>query len=175
MWSPAEVIAKIRAFGASSFSKNRSCVQYTSELAMTSRVISIWGLLIAFSRGSAKNGFSVPNASECSSTETRDSGGSPPQASRIFATTSALFPSSAALTLKNSARRPAPRISAAMRSAFACVPLRSRWTPKTFHPAFASAIEQASPNPDEAPRTTAQRERDSAVKAGGILHREGLD
>ena len=73
---------------------------------MTSSVISICGLAIAFSRGSAKNGFSVPKASECSRTETRDSGGSPPQVFWIAATTSARFSSSAALTLKNSARRP---------------------------------------------------------------------
>ena len=66
---------------------------------------------MAFSRGSPKKGLSVPKASEWSRTETRDSGGSPPQIPAIAATTSARFSSSAALTLKNSARRPVARIS----------------------------------------------------------------
>ena len=43
---------------------------------MTSSVISSCALVRAFSRGSAKKGFSVPKASECRTTETRDSGGS---------------------------------------------------------------------------------------------------
>ena len=136
---------------------------------MTSSVISICGLAIAFSRGSAKNGFRVPKASECRRTETRASAGSAPQVFWIAAMTSARFSSSAAFTLKNSARRPAARISATIRSALGCVPLRSRWTPKMFQPAFASASEHASPNPEEAPRTRAQRECGCAVKAAGIL------
>src|SRR6476659_269598 len=136
---------------------------------MTSSVISSCGLEIAPSRASAKNGFSVPKASECRTTETRASGGSAPQVSLITATTSPRLPSSAALTLKNSARRPIDAISATIRSALACVALRSRWTPKTFQPALARASEQASPKPEEAPRTRAQRGWFSEDKAPRIL------
>ena len=76
---------------------------------MTSRVISIWGLVMrVLARSRAKNGFSVPNASEWSSTETRDS-------RRLAAAglvdrrddLARACSSSAALTLKNSALRPA--------------------------------------------------------------------
>src|SRR5262249_45290739 len=165
MWSPADVMAKTRVPGASSPAKRRSCTQYTSELAITSRVISSCALLIEASRDSANIGFRVPKASEWRRTETRDSGGASPHVVLIAATTSARLASSAALTLKNSARRPVAAISATIRSALAWVALRSRWTPKTFHPAFARAIEQASPNPEEAPRTTAQRGRTSDDKA----------
>jgi hypothetical protein len=140
-------------------------------LPITSIVISSWGLEIAFSRGSPKNGFRVPNARECSTTDTRHSAASPPQEREIAATTSERFASSAALTLKNSAFRPAAAISATIRSAFGWVDLRSRWTPKTFQPAFARAIEHASPKPDEAPRTRAHRERVSPVKTARMLAR----
>src|SRR3990167_4154113 len=43
-----------------------------------------------------------------------------------------------------------------MRSTFGCVALRSRCTPKMFMPARASARLVASPNPEEAPSTSAQ-------------------
>src|SRR5262245_18741727 len=136
---------------------------------MTSSVISSCALEIDASRESANIGFNVPKASEWRRTPTRDSCGSDPHVVRIAATTSARLASSAALTLKNSARRPEAAISATIRSALACVALRSRWTPKMFHPAFASASEHASPNPEEAPRMTAQRDRFSNDKAPGIL------
>jgi hypothetical protein len=64
MWSPAEVMAKTRPPGERRPAKKRSCAQYTSEFAITSIVISSWGLEMAFSLGSPKNGFSVPKASE---------------------------------------------------------------------------------------------------------------
>ena len=51
--------------------------------------------------------------------------------------------------------RPIPRISEAIRSALGSVPLRSRWTPKTFIPARASATEAEPPNPLDAPRIKA--------------------
>src|SRR4249920_4212363 len=140
---------------------------------MTSSVISSWALEIEASRVSANIGFNVPKAREWSKTETRDSGGSAPQVVWIAATTSARLVSSAALTLKNSARRPAAAISATIRSALAWVALRSRWTPKMFHPAFARAREHASPNPEEAPRTTAQRDRFSEDKVRGFYRIHG--
>jgi hypothetical protein len=129
-------------------------------------------LEIAFSRGSPKNGLRVPKARECSTTETRLSGGSPPHAREIAAITSVRFASSAALTLKNSALRPLAAISATIRSAFGCGFFRCRWTPKMFQPAFARAIEQASPKPDEEPRTRAHRERVSGVKTARMLARQ---
>jgi hypothetical protein len=46
--------------------------------------------------------------------------------------------------------------------------LRSRWTPNTFQPARARWSEQASPNPEDAPRTRAQRVAASFAKAGDI-------
>jgi hypothetical protein len=88
MWSPADVIAKTRAPGESSPAKKRSCTQYTKEFAITSRVISSCALAIEPSLVSAKKGFNVPNASECRTTETRASGGSPAHFSVIAATTS---------------------------------------------------------------------------------------
>ncbi len=138
---------------------------------MTSSVISSCALLIEASRVSAKKGFNVPKASEWRSTETRDSGGSPPHVFAIAARTSARFSSSAALTLKNSARRPAAAISATIRSALACVDFRSRCTPKMFQPARASASEQASPKPEEAPSTRAQRVWIPADKTARMLAR----
>ena len=104
-------------------------------------------------------------------TDTRHSGESELQAVEIAAITSLRLASSAAFTLKNSALRPAAAISATIRSAFGCVDFRSRWTPKMFQPAFASAIEHASPKPDEAPRTRAHRERVSPVKTARMLAR----
>src|SRR5258705_148850 len=87
MWSPADVIAKTRAPGERRPAKKRSCTQYTKELAITSSVISSWALAIEPSLVSAKKGFNVPNASECRTTETRASGGSPPHFSAIAAPT----------------------------------------------------------------------------------------
>ena len=80
--------------------------------------------------------------------------------------TSARRAASAALTLKNSAWRPSRRTSAAIRSAFGSVALRSRWTPTIDMPASASASAVASPNPDDAPRISAQPDRRIGESSG---------
>ena len=123
---------------------------------MTSSVMSIWARAIRSAGASARNGLSVPNASEWRTTSIPARA---PSASRTFAISaiaSARLSSSAAFMLKKTGRPPAAVIAAVIRSTFGCVALRSRWTPKTFRPACARASDAASPNPDEAPRTRAQ-------------------
>ena len=123
---------------------------------MTSTVMSIWAFEILSAASAARKGFRVPNASECMTTSTP---ALRPSASRTFAIAaraSALFSSSAAFMLKNTAREPAASIPWVTRSTFASVARRSRCTPKTLRPPRASASEAASPKPEEAPRTRAQ-------------------
>ena len=123
---------------------------------MTSSVMSIWACAMRSAGASARNGLSVPKASEWRTTSIP---ARVPSASRILpisAIVSARLSSSAALMLKKTGRTPQAAISAVIRSTFGCVALRSRWTPKTFRPARARARDVPSPNPDEAPRTRAQ-------------------
>ncbi len=122
---------------------------------MTSSVMSICACVIR-SFSSPRNGLSVPKASEWRTTSTAGAPASAAIASFIPATTSARFSASAAFTFQKIARPPAASISPAIRSTFGSVARRSRWTPKTFRPAFARATEAASPNPEDAPRTRAQ-------------------
>ena len=65
---PSEVIAKTFDPRSSSPARHRSWTQKTSELAMTSRVISICLRLMASLGSSARNGRSEPKASECMTT-----------------------------------------------------------------------------------------------------------
>ena len=122
--SPEDVIAKTRPPGPMRLRRVTSCTQYTRECAITSSVISTFALL---STSSPMYGFSVPNASECINTAT-----APPfvSISRASASiTSRRFPSSAALMLKNSDRRPRRAMSALLSATCSSPALRSRCTP----------------------------------------------
>src|SRR5262249_15544468 len=123
---------------------------------MTSRVMSIWDLDTASFIGSAMKSRSVPKASECSRTRILPSSPRSLSTRSISATTSARRASSAALTLKKCASRPSVRMSPATRWALGWVDFRSRCTPKMSQPARASARLTAAPNPEDAPRISAQ-------------------
>src|SRR5215831_2722894 len=146
----------------------RSCVQYTSECAITSSVMSICCLFRDSLGSLCRKGRSVPNASECMSARTLT------PCFAIAATTSRRLSSSAALMLKNSARRPRARISEVMRSTLGMVARRSRCTPKMLMPRRASSSAVASPKPEEAPRISAQPDSFSSSLAVMVFLRRLL-
>src|SRR2546422_8515983 len=123
---------------------------------MTSSVMSIWAGVTTSFIGSATYSLSVPNASEWRRTRTVPTSPRSSSTRSIWLTTSARLSGSAAFTLKNTASWPSALISLTIRSTLPSVALRSRWTPKMFSPARASARLVASPNPDDAPSASAQ-------------------
>src|SRR5256712_9577126 len=165
-------MAKMRPPGPINPRATTSWVQYTSEWAMTSTVMSIWARVATSFASAPTISLSVPKASECSSTRSVPI---PPLSFSVrsmAATTSPRLASSAAFTLKKSARRPRASIDATTRSALGSVARRSRWTPKTSRPAPASAVAVAPPKPEEAPSTSAQPER--RIGEGSAMRRRAF-
>ena len=173
MWSPAEVMAKTAAARREEVREDqvlrpvdervRHDVERHLELGLRDRGLAL----------SAKNGFSVPKASEWSSTETRDSGGSAAAGLRDRRDDLArACSSSAALTLKNSALRPIAAISATIRSD---VRLRGLAVEVDAEDVPAGARERERAGLAEArkklPAPRAQRVRFSADKTARMLAR----